>query len=373
MFVPLMTDEIVRMADGLYELSTEHDVRSLATSKFDRRVVLSLESAASCIRTSAEEPITVARLREFANRGLVPLLYGADGDTNVQGVPCYAIDRLNLYLQLLATGFTEEELRAHAVYEETVIDDVLTTDELEYVDDDFELLLRHARSRLATEKATLSALEGRPTPGGYLQIPGDTLEAASARVESARRSVTTMQWVDPSRLTAKARRIVGRDAHRLRFFHEFVRVALIADEWERMRAGYSFFVAFNRTRLTAEKAEFEGIRWRETLMASWRADDEPALPIRVPGFVCKGDNVRPMRTLEPLEYASLWAASNLDEYRETVRMLWSERACQRCGGALRPEQKLYCSGKCGAAARQARIRERRPDAVKQAQLKWRSS
>ena len=102
--------------------------------------------------------------------------------------------------------------------------------------------------------------------------------------------------------------------------------------------------------------------------------DEP--PLRVPGFLLKGEQILSTRTLRPGQYAELWKAYDLDVYLETWARLHGERRCLNCFAPLpsvTAGARRFCSEKCRNATKQRRFRERNPEAAERAQAKyWKS-
>jgi predicted nucleic acid-binding Zn ribbon protein len=140
-------------------------------------------------------------------------------------------------------------------------------------------------------------------------------------------------------------------------------------------AGYSPFVHCSSSSWSQSDG-FKGgpILWKLTVQtaATYSTTSEIA-PIRVPGFVLRGDHVLPTRTLRPTEYTRLWKERNLDTYLECLSELLGERRCLNCSATLpvaAGEHKRFCSERCRNAAKQRRHRERNPEAVQRAQQRY---
>jgi predicted nucleic acid-binding Zn ribbon protein len=144
-----------------------------------------------------------------------------------------------------------------------------------------------------------------------------------------------------------------------------------------LKAGYSPFVWFSRSRWDAE-GRFSGseIRWRETIGSAIAHEDGEKLPIRVPGLLLRDGCPVPTRPLRPAEYSKVWAENDIDGYLQAWADLNGEKRCLNCHGPISPpvnDRKRFCGEKCRNAAKQRRFRERNPEAAERAQSRyWRS-
>ena len=153
-----------------------------------------------------------------------------------------------------------------------------------------------------------------------------------------------------------------------------LRTMMIDMDRAQVRAGYSPYIDSRGHRWSMDEGfKAEGIRWEHTIRGALSyAELGDAPPIRVPGFVLRGELVTPARTLRPAEYSALWKQHELDRYLEAWSKVRGDRRCLNCFAALGTgnERKRFCGDKCRNAARQRRFRERNPEAVERAQKKY---
>lgn len=83
-----------------------------------------------------------------AAEGWFPLLKGAGFNANEDGAPLYAPSRIGLLARLERDGWCKDELRLVASHEEWLIDNCLAGDEMPYLDDDLETLIRFFSDRI---------------------------------------------------------------------------------------------------------------------------------------------------------------------------------------------------------------------------------
>src|SRR2546430_5684290 len=117
---------------------------------FDKNVLLPLPQLLDAASHKAGQTISEAELRIMAGQGWLPLLPGAGVDGNEEGAPIYAPDRVALFVKLQRQGYTTDELRVIADFEEFLIDNILATGDLAYVEDDLETLLLYAQARIVS-------------------------------------------------------------------------------------------------------------------------------------------------------------------------------------------------------------------------------
>ena len=331
---------------------------------FDRNVLLPLPQLLDAVSHEAGQTISEAELRIMAGHGWIPLLKGAGVDGSDEGSPFYAPDRIGLFLKLQHAGYTTDELTVIAHFEEWMIDNALTTDDLAYVDDDLETLILHAQARIAS-------LESRTDKsGGSLRQPSE--------IDRERQELALLQNFQANGVPERLCETVAKQAFRMRAFNEMTRIYLFELDRSKIAAEYSPFVAFSskswseENGVTAFKAG--SIIWRCTVEAAIAYGDASDIPpIRVPGFLLRGDRVIPTRTLRPAEYAEQWKERDLDAYLECWAELRGERRCLNCFVALQQEaddRKRFCGEKCRNAAKQRRHRERNPDSVERAQRRY---
>jgi hypothetical protein len=299
----------------------------------------------------------------MAGLGWLPLLPGAGDDGTEEGAPLYVPDRVALFLKLQAQGYTTDELRVIADAEEFLIDNILTTGDLAYVEDDLETLLLYTQARLfALEHTTKNDSKG---------VPIDR----TAEVERARREVEFTKCLQangvPERLTAR----IPQKAFRVRALNEIQRVILYESDRAQVTAEYSPFVVCSSGSWSYTEGVKGGpINWDVTVKSALTYGDSSAVPpIRVPGFLLQGDRVASTRTFRPAEYAQRWRELDLDAYLECWAELRGERRCLNCFSALlsdADDRKRFCNDKCRNAAKQRRHRERNPDSVERAQQRY---
>jgi hypothetical protein len=271
--------------------------------------------------------------------------------------------RIGLYLSLQRQGYTTDELRLLADIEESMIQEVYTTEDLAYVDDDLETLRLHAQARLeALEQNTTSDSQG-------VQID------RTAEIDRARRSVKSVQALQAHGVPERLRETVAKQAFHVRAMNDAIRVMLLQTDRDKIVAGYSPFVCCSASSWSWDDG-FKGgpIRWDITVrsaIAFGDASDVP--PIRIPGFVLQNGRVIPARTLRPGEYAQRWKEFDLDGYLQCWTAVRGDRRCLNCLGALpadSDERKKFCSEKCRNAAKQRRHRASNPDSVERAQQRY---
>jgi hypothetical protein len=351
--------------DALYEVGRRTGT-TLGTDLFNKRVLVPMPILLDLVGTQTGKALSEQELRNHAGDGWFPRLREADGGT---GAPLYVVERIKLLLNLRAAGWTADELRLVAEHEELLIDEVLTTDGLEYVDDDVDQVIHFTESQIEAHRDTAERGDGEA-------------------VQRVAKSERDLKWLRPLRGQSMAANIaaaIEKAAFRVRVSNESLRVWILEVDRAKLRSGYSPYVDLRRSQTTPGKQpdnpalEFrgEGIFWESTIrQAVAHARDSAALPIRVPGFVLWGGLITSARTLRPAEYASFWNDHDIDGYLKAWALLHGEKRCLNCHGPLSPasnERKRFCGDKCRNAAKQRRFRERNPEAVERAQAKyWRS-
>lgn len=364
--------------DNFYDACIEQTGNPPMTALFDRRVLVPLDYVAERLSEPARE-ITADQVRTFAGKGWVTILPDKSDPTRplVPSLPLYAIDRLKQYIALSAAGVPDAELTAHAEFEEWLIDAFCVDGDLAYIDDDIDQLIDDVEAEIAMLSGDIhrgSVMLFHPQDGAGGSNDANLMEK---RLRNAERNRQYLRGLDRGSLSSDQRRRLSRFAHRVRARNEMIRVSLLQAEYERMNAGWSFFVEFTHSVHIVggtEDRSPDRPSWASTLLRPLVTEEAGRLPIRVPGFVLRDDGVQPTRTLTPDEYRTLWDAADLDQYLEVVRAIWSEKACPHCGQRLSitaTDQRVYCSRACSNAARQARYRALHPDAVKRSQNRWR--
>jgi hypothetical protein len=139
--------------DKLYEATVEKG--SMRFALFDKRVLLPLRQLPEAVAKETGEEITEEDLRAKVAKGWFPLLAGAGDDGSDAGVPLYIPSRIGLFLKLQREAYGEDELRLIASIEESSVENVLTVDDLAYVDDDLETLILQAEGRVDAGESAL--------------------------------------------------------------------------------------------------------------------------------------------------------------------------------------------------------------------------
>ncbi len=353
----------IEIVDKLFEAGRESGL-PMQFRIFDRKVLLPLEQLPQAVTAESGEKISVQEIREKALAGWFPLRNGAGWEGGEEGAPLYVPSRIGLLLRLEKEGYGADELRLIAETEEWTIENILTTEDLAYVDDDLESLILFAQSRVDAMEHSWDG-DGRPAH----TTPDDG--QAKRELEFLKR--LQVQGI-PARLTLK----IEKQAFRVRAFNDVLRIHLLDMDRNKISAGYSpFTMCRSQSWRSAEGFKVEGLLWESTVRGAlaYGSVSEPP-PIRVPGFVLRGSRVTPTRTLRPAEYGNLWREHDLDCYLESWAKVCGERQCLNCFGPLpeeADERKRFCGEKCRNAAKQRRYRERNPEAVEQTQMRyWKS-
>jgi hypothetical protein len=319
---------------------------------FDKRALQPLDWLVHAVQGETGETVSLGRLEQMAAESWFPLIEGPWLESGQLGSPLYTPSRIGMLLKLERDGYGPDELREVAAGEEWYIDNILTTDDWAYEDDDVELLIRYAQARL----------EGceRELQSGFRS---QSVEKLEEEAENYREFVKNYAWRSLETLPLKMQNHLLMAAFELRFNQELLRVQLLDMERSQILAGYSSFVFFSAKSFSPTRGfKGEGINWRLTLEGREGVD----LPIRLPGVVLRQGLVHQTRTLNPREYERLWREYRLDEYVRTLATLRDIRLCCHCLAELPSEvgaKRMYCGENCRNAARQKRFRQRRPDQV----------
>ena len=198
---------------------------------FDKRMLLPLTQLPEAVAKEAGEVIPEEELRMRAGQGWFPLRNGAGVDGGEEGSPLYVPSRLGLLLKLQRQGYTTEELRLIAQFEEWMIENAYTTEDLAYVDEDLETMLLHTQARV-------DALEcGTTTDSNGVRVD------RTAEIERARRSVKYVQALQANGVSERFRETVAKQAFQVRAINELIRVHLLESDRSKIVAQYSPFVA----------------------------------------------------------------------------------------------------------------------------------
>lgn len=345
--------------DELYERSRAAGAL-LRWDAFNKKVLVPLSMLPEMVENETGMAMTEAELRELSEQGWFPILDGCEGEG---GVPLYVPSRIKLLVELRGYGWGPEELRLVADSEEQVIDNILAADELAYLDDDVDTLVLYVKSRIDVLDDATGAL---------------TVERAE-ELERLRKQLARFEALVGQELPERTRASVEKMAFRVRATHDVTRLWLLEHDRGKLRAGFSPLVQCRKSHWSLDDGfQGEGVMWDLAISAAIAhgrdLSDEP--PLRVPGFLLKGEQILSIRTLRPGQYAELWKAHDLDVYLETWARLHGERRCLNCFTALPSDTvgtKRFCSDKCRNATKQRRFRERNPEGAERAQAKyWKS-
>lgn len=345
--------------DKMYEVSRATGAL-FRWDAFNKKVLVPLSMLPEMVESEADVAMTEAELRGVSEQGWFPILDGCEGDG---GVPLYVPSRIKLLVELRAYGWGPEELRLVADTEEQVIDNILAAEELEYLDDDVDTLVLYVKSRI-------DALD---------DAVGELTAERTEELERLRRQLVSFEGLVGRELPERTRASVEKMAFRVRATNDVTRLWLLEHDRGKLRAGFSPLVTCRKSHWSLDEGfQGEGVMWDLAVSAALAhgrdLKDEP--PLRVPGFLLRGEQILSTRTLRPGQYGELWKAYDLDAYLETWARLHGERRCLNCFTALPSDTigtKRFCSEKCRNATKQRRFRERNPEAAERAQAKyWRS-
>jgi hypothetical protein len=339
--------------------------------RFDRRVLIPRGQLPNWVERDAKDSVSLQELDELERQGVFSWRHGAGEDGRELGVPVYVRDRIGLCRTLLREGWTIEEVREIAEWEEWVVTDMVEGD-LRYENDDRLIVLGELRERLAMlESECIARLPVEARPAAWTPSGRTTEIKALSSIELAvdladhQAMVRRLEPLDLSKAPAELRREVGRRAHQLRVHYEGVRLLSVVSDRTLYEAGFSPHVRFDGVRqLIGDPTRLESfgaINWRETLQ-SWRIPNDPDhAPVRLPGVVCVGGTTVMPNALTPEEYAERYRVFRLSEYADAFADLVGDRRCRHCGKPLPKrahDQRLYCDSRCSQANRQKRYRMR---------------
>jgi len=329
---------------------------------FDKRVLLPLERLPDSVKAETGETLTEDGILEKAAAGWFPLL-DMEGPEETLGWPLYVPSRIGLLLKLEREGYRPEELRLIAELEEWAIDNLYSGDELAYLDDDLETLIQAAEERLEAFK--------RVEPEAFQYVEPKDPEGGI----KADKELISLQHLKANGIPERLKPKIEKHAFRIRAWNEGLRAQLLEMDRDKIRAGYSPAVSHRGHRWSPKEGfRGEGLQWANTLRASMAYVAEGVVPtIRIPGWIMRGDQLTPTKTLRPMEYAAEWKTCNLDEYLREWNQLQGMRTCLHCMAPLTPtgnDRKRFCGERCRNAAKQKRFRENNPMGVVRAQERY---
>ena len=298
-------------------------------------------------------------------RGWLPWIEGPWLEPGEKGVPLYTPSRVGMLLRLQRDSVSDDERDAIAKREEWFIDEILTSDEWVYEDDDLLLLVGSSELQVLELEVELKR------EAKYQVRPPEQVEK---ELKLHRAFVCRYKGATLASLPLDTRNRLRMRAFELRFHQEMMRVQLLMWERQPCEMGFSPWVMFSRSSHSLEDGFDGDVAWRWTLEGL--SEERDHLPIRVPGFVLRDGLVTPTRTLAPTEYKRLWDKWRLDEYLRARAELIDQRTCLHCHKPLPEEadkRKAYCGPNCQNAAKQKRFRRNRPLEVSRIQQRYWSS
>ena len=337
---------------------------------YDRRVLVPLTMVPSMQELAIERDVDEAAVHRMAEQGWFVVSVGNSADGG-PGIPLFVISRIALFKQLERNGWSGRELRAFAEYEDTMVDEIYTTDELSYEDDDVLLLLNDLEESLRHNYTTLRMIDNPTTrteedASWSLNIPREQVEDQIAILKANQEYLARL-----AEAHAAPPMEVKKHAFKLRFRNEMIRVMLNAQERKKAEYGYSFFVQFSGLQNPMVGDFGDGVDWQATLTRPWSAED--GLPIRLPGVVLHGDQVTINGSPQPARYDDLWKQFDLETYFRIRAEIAYSRICLHCLKKLPDtavQSKKYCGDRCRNTAKQRRHRESSPRKVQESQIKY---
>jgi hypothetical protein len=382
--------DFLETVDKMFEAEQRYGI-PIVFAHFDRRALLSFEQVAREIEQVTGKLLTLEDLTSMGARGWIPILSNANDTATGLGLPLYTPSRIVLLLKLERDGYPAGELHVLAKWEEATIDTVLTADDLAYVDDDLEIVIRYMKDMLL--KAEERGKDTITMDSSGRAVPRDQFE----------RKLQKYEQFQADGIPETHKRLVAKMAYRLRAVNEMVRFELLDMDRAMIRAGYSPFLVCTSTWRSGDQAFlftdpgvvsptaperaarvpddnfiFTGqvIYWKETIEVAVVYADEDIPTIRVPGFRLRGEEMLPTQTLTPRDYERLWKEHNLNRYLLEWSAIQGEMRCLNCLLKLPvspSHRRLYCGEKCRNALKQKRHRLTNPEAIYKAQLKYWSS
>jgi hypothetical protein len=336
-------------------------VAGMSFGIFDRRCLLPINQLAFAVKAESGHEVSESDLHRFTADGwYAPLPFRQDDDPSDCGVPLFIPSRIGLLLELRERGYGASELRSFAAWEDFWIDNFREL-ELDYEDDDVELLLRHHNDSVASAKGLI---EFSKEPATFAQAKGD--------LERARAQISNLERIRGKTLSPTLQEKVKRAAFSVRAVEEGIRITFVEEDRAKCRAGFSPFVLFQGYEWSATEGHFfRNLEWRMTLRSPWI--EEWSLGVRVPEFILDGDRITTVQPLIPSAYKKAWDERNIDGYFEALAELRGETRCLHCRSLLakdRNPRQRYCSDACRNAAKQSRLRANNPASVFNAQSNY---
>jgi predicted nucleic acid-binding Zn ribbon protein len=341
--------------DKLYEVSDGQ----LQWALYDKRLLMPASMLPDAVAGEGGPRMTVEDLRARAATGWFTFLPGAGMNGDEDGVPLCVPSRVVLLSKLEAEGWTADELRQIAAHEQWLIDEILTTEDWTYIDDDLQQIITVMRAKAESiEHCTTSQTE----------------EERQSELRHVREELVFLERLERDGVTDRMKPVIAKAAFRTRAWNDIFRTHMLKMDRDQVLAGYSPYVQLRHHGWNSESGFYaKGIEWGSTVRAAVAEHDVAEVPIRVPGFVLVGERVTPTRTLRPAEYTRLWKEHDLDDYLREWASVRGERRCLNCLTPLPSDgspARRFCSDRCRSAAKMRRHRERNPDSVDRATKKY---
>lgn len=291
---------------------------------------------------------------------------GEDGEARF-GIPTYVLERLKLFQELSANGWTDAELGQYAEYEEDIIQSVLCVD-------DVVPMPKASDQYLAAAKVYVALLiETNERAAGYEGSSGHppTDEPRSENIERWKRWLTVLNTRGWQGFKPEFTNWLRRETFGKAMWDELCCTGMLEAERAPLRDGISWFVALHSGGIGYGAYVFGAngdTPLKDTIAANWEAvlacpetdDGGHPLPVRLPGLVLRNDTITLVNPVAPALYADLWRRWDLDSYFRIQAELTGQRRCAHCHQPILsgPETKRYCARECRDASKQAQYRAR---------------
>src|SRR5829696_4310188 len=131
-----------------YDAATELLGKPISCGLFDRRLLFPRSTVTTQIEKETGQRLTLEQIDQMERSGLFAWLPGAGESKSELGIPLYMPGRIGLFSTLITRGWSFEELRDCAEWEEWLIDDSLEAEGSLYLDSDLDVLERQFRFEL---------------------------------------------------------------------------------------------------------------------------------------------------------------------------------------------------------------------------------
>jgi hypothetical protein len=233
--------DFLETVDKMFEAEQRFGI-PIIFAHFDRRALLSFEQVAREVEQATGKLPTLEDLTSMGARGWIPILSNADDTAMGLGFPLYTSSRIVLLLKLERDGFPASELHALAKWEEDMIDAALTADDLAYLDDDLEIVIRYMKDMVL--KAEKHGKDTITMDSSGTAVPRDQFE----------RKIQRYERFQAEGIPETYKRLIAKMAFRLRAVHEMVRFELLDMHQAMIHAGYSPFIVCNSRWRSSDQA-----------------------------------------------------------------------------------------------------------------------